>query len=153
MPCIILNADISGLTDALQFMEENTPEAYNDCRAKVRLALEEIFINIVNYAYIDPDSLARLPEEAQKMHNKVQFEIGITPINNEPLLHLIISDWGRPYNPFTESPVPDISLDVEDRPIGGLGLFLVKNLATQYSYRHQNSSNIVELFFSATLKS
>ncbi len=147
MSCITLNADISELDNVMNFLNEKIPKGYEVCYPKARLALEEIFINIAMYAYLDKVLPTNIPTSTNNMHNKVRLEIDITHINNEPLLRLTISDWGKAYNPFMDAPTPDTTLSVKERPVGGLGLFLVKQIVKAYTYKFEEYTNIVELFF------
>ena len=53
-------------------------------------------------------------------------------------------DQGIPYNPL-ESKDPDITLDIEDREIGGLGIFLVKKTMDELSYEYVDGQNILTM--------
>lgn len=92
------------------------------------LALEEVTVNIVKYAFRD---------------NRGQdIEIGIA---KRPLIMIIhVIDKGGPFNPM-ESPVPDTQAPVEDRPIGGLGLFLVKKIVDEITYERDGDRNHLTL--------
>ncbi len=147
MSCITLSADIVELESAMNFLKDNIPKGYESSYPHARLALEEIFINIAKYAYINEPMPADMSSIVNNMHNKIKLKIDVTHINKEALLRLTISDWGTAYNPFLEAQNPDISLSVEDRPIGGLGIFLVKQVVKYYTYQFKNFTNIVELFF------
>jgi serine/threonine-protein kinase RsbW len=59
-------------------------------------------------------------------------------------LTLTVSDNGRAFDPFARA-APDTTLSVEDRPIGGLGIHLVKQLVDEVSYRRDAHHNIVVL--------
>ena len=61
--------------------------------------------------------------------------------NNEKLSVTFIDD-GIPFNPFNERKV-DTTLSVEDRDIGGLGIFLVKELVDSYKYNRKINQNVV----------
>ena len=52
------------------------------------------------------------------------------------------TDTGKPYNPLTEAKQPDITLSAEERPIGGLGLFLVRNTMDYVNYEYSDGKNI-----------
>ncbi len=52
-----------------------------------------------------------------------------------------VTDPGPAFDPLSSSPVVDTSLPLEDRPIGGLGLFILRQLARDLAYRHQDGCN------------
>ena len=56
-----------------------------------------------------------------------------------------IRDNGRPFDPFSEAPDADITLRVEDRPIGGLGVLLVRESMDDFSYERRDGFNVVTL--------
>jgi serine phosphatase RsbU (regulator of sigma subunit)/anti-sigma regulatory factor (Ser/Thr protein kinase) len=59
-------------------------------------------------------------------------------------LQLCMRDNGQPFNPL-EAPSPDVASDLEDRAIGGLGLHLVRQLASSFTYRREGNSNVLTL--------
>ena len=62
----------------------------------------------------------------------------------EDRLEFRISDNGIPFDP-TVAADPDVAADVKDRPIGGLGIFLVKHIMDQVSYCRENGKNILSM--------
>ena len=68
----------------------------------------------------------------------------IDAVIREGSLDFIISDTGIPFDP-TAAPEADTSLGVEDRPIGGLGIFLVRKIMDKVSYRRENGKNILSM--------
>lgn len=99
-----------------------------DLTFKVNLALEELVINIMDYGFEGGD-----------------HEIEITLISEDHRLILEISDTGKPFDPLTEAPVPDVDAPMEDRPIGGLGIYLVRNMMDDMQYRRENDRNYLTL--------
>lgn len=103
------------------------------CSAKVQMeidiVIDEIFGNIANYAYAPGSGDAT-----------VQVEIEDSPKR----LDLVFIDKGTPYNPL-ENKDPDITLDIEERKIGGLGIFLVKEMMDEVSYEYVDGQNILKL--------
>jgi anti-sigma regulatory factor (Ser/Thr protein kinase) len=95
--------------------------------SKMTLVIEELFVNIVNYAY---------PNEP----GSVIFTMFIGPC-----LKLIISDTGVPFNPL-ESPEPDLSVPIDDRKIGGWGIFLSRKLTDKITYERVNGTNILTIY-------
>ena len=90
---------------------------------KLRLAVEEAVENIVNYAYSDG---------AGYLEADTSVKDGV--------LSIVLQDAGVPFNPL-EKEDPDITLSAEDRPIGGLGIFLCKQLMDSVEYEFSNGCN------------
>lgn len=101
--------------------QENWPP---DFLFKVNLVLEEFGINIMNYGYDDG------------LHN---FQIKLTSETDTVTIEFI--DDGKPFNPLEDNPEADTETNVDDRPIGGLGLFLIKEMTEDFSYRREESRN------------
>jgi anti-sigma regulatory factor (Ser/Thr protein kinase) len=95
----------------------------------LNLALEEAVSNVIMYAY---------PKGSDGL-------VDIEAIIRKKELEFIISDNGTPFDP-TAAPEADITLDVEDRPVGGLGIFLVKNIMDVVKYtRSDDGKNILSM--------
>ena len=100
-----------------------------DLRFKLRLSIEETVENIVQYAY--KDSIGWMEVE--------------TNLDDKALmLTVTLKDAGKPFNPL-EMPDPDITLSVEEREIGGLGIYLCKQLMDEVTYRYENGCNILTM--------
>lgn len=97
---------------------------------KIELVLEELLANVIHYAY-------------PQGHGDLEVGCELGP---EQRLCLSVQDWGRPFNPLTQED-PNLSPDLCERAIGGLGIFLVRKMADSLSYKRQNDSNILTLFF------
>lgn len=122
---IELQATLSNYECFMQFIEShltNTQIVDSD-KMKVLTACEEIIINIVNYAY--PNSRGNL----EIIFENKPHDIIITFIDN-----------GRKFNPLAKTDV-DITLSVEDREIGGLGIFMVKKLMDGINYEYKGNKN------------
>ena len=100
----------------------------DDKKQKIELSFEEIYTNIFSYAYPDSEG---------------EVEISIRKDNDDIILEF--TDWGAKYNPL-EKPDPDINQPPENRSIGGLGIFMVKQLAKDVNYSYDNA-NILKLTF------
>ena len=94
---------------------------------KVRLALEELLVNVVSYAY------APL---------KGDFEVKYEVDAEEKMLSVTIIDSGKPFNPL-EAEDPELHAALADRPIGGLGIFMVKNMMDDITYTREDGKNIL----------
>lgn len=97
-------------------------------RRKINLVFDELLNNIISYAYRDDDE-----------HS---IEIVISLVNGR--LVTSISDDGRAFNPF-ESEAPDTALSVDERPIGGLGVHLVRGVMDTVKYERRGKRNVVTL--------
>jgi serine/threonine-protein kinase RsbW len=97
---------------------------------KLDLVLEEILINVARYAYT-PETGAVEVAYAQAGPNK---------------LHVEVADFGRVFNPLEADP-PDLSRGLADRPIGGLGVFLVRSMVDSIAYCRQGDRNILSFTF------
>src|SRR5271166_1483225 len=97
------------------------------------LLIEEIFMNVCSHAY---------PDGRQGV---VTLTYSV-PAPGE--LSVEVADQGAEFNPLTAAP-PDLTLNLESRPIGGLGIFLVKALASSLSYRRDRGWNRLTFGISA----
>ncbi|RHU29167.1 ATP-binding protein [Parabacteroides sp. TM07-1AC] len=95
---------------------------------QIKLALEEVVTNVILYAYPD----------------KKDQDIRIDMNYRDELLTIVITDNGTAFNPL-EMKEPDISLPPEERPIGGLGIYLVKQLMTEVIYTRSSGKNILTM--------
>ena len=113
------------------FLDEILDE--KDCPLKVRLqidlALEEMYINIANYAYTP---------KIGEMELRVAFD----EAGRE--LTLVLIDSGIPYDPLAKKD-PDVTLSAEKRKIGGLGIYLVKKTMDSMMYERRDGRNIVTM--------
>ncbi len=98
---------------------------------KLDLVLEEVLLNIMNYAY--PGDSNGIIEAGCRISDKGQFAVRII-------------DEGRPFDPSAK-PDPDTTLALEDRTIGGLGIFLVRQMSDHVSYQRKEGRNILDIFF------
>jgi anti-sigma regulatory factor (Ser/Thr protein kinase) len=127
-----LRSDVASLVAATAELEEFLaraavgPEAAYACT----LALEEVVTNVFKYAYADAG-----PHE-------VRFQAEVTADHAV----LRFSDDGRPFDPLS-APPPDLARRPEDRPIGGLGIHLVKSLADHIEYRRADGRNLLTARF------
>ena len=94
----------------------------------LNLAIEEAVVNVMEYAY---------PEGEQ---GNVDIEVSA----DERWLTFIISDNGIPFDPTTQEDA-DTTLSADERPIGGLGIFLVRQLMDSINYQRENGKNILTL--------
>ena len=124
-------AKTDALSDVLGFVDEML-ESY-ECSMKIQtavcVAIEEVFVNVANYAYGSGSGDATL-------------EIGFDETSRDVTFRLI--DQGVPFDPL-QKPDPDITLSIEERQIGGLGIFIVKKTMDSVSYAYENGKNILTM--------
>lgn len=122
-------ATLENLDAVTDFVNEQLERA--GCSQKVimqiDLAVEEIYVNIAHYAY-HPE-IGKATVRCEVGGNPLQIAIGFV-------------DGGKPYNPL-EKDEPDVTSSAQERPIGGLGVFLVKKLMDDISYEFQKGKNIL----------
>ena len=99
-----------------------------DLAMNINLAMEEAVTNSIMYAY---------PEG-------IRGEIEVDARVDDNTIEFTISDNGMEFDP-TDRPEPDINAGAEERPIGGLGIFLVKNIMDSVSYIREKDTNILRL--------
>ncbi len=118
------------LEPVISFLEENLESLGCPFKEEQQMciAVEELFINIVNYAY--PESAGPADVEIRELPGRV--------------IEVILRDGGVPFNPL-ELKDPDITLKAEDRQIGGLGIYMVKKSMDEVTYHYENSQNILIL--------
>ena len=93
------------------------------------LAVEELFVNIASYAYGEENGTARI-----RIHtSKDPFQVSVTLI-----------DRGRPFDPLRAKD-PNLKLSVEERPIGGLGIYMVRKMMDSVNYEYRDGENIIEI--------
>ena len=98
---------------------ENWPP---DLVFKLNLVLEELGVNIVNYSGATGD-------------------IEISLASDDEKVTVEISDDGRPFNPLLDQKTPDISAPLDDRPVGGLGIHLVRSMMDEMRYSREDGKN------------
>jgi anti-sigma regulatory factor (Ser/Thr protein kinase) len=97
---------------------------------KICLSLEEIIVNIISYAF---------PEDK---NDEIMIEI----LEKDANLTIEVIDQGIPFNPI-DTKDPDINAPLEERRIGGLGIFFVKQLTDELIYERRENKNILTLVF------
>ena len=127
---IILANDIAEISKLNQFIEEVGDELSlaPDLVFNLTLVMEEAVVNVINYAY---------PKEE---HEKIYVSARL----HEGSIIMVIADNGKEFDP-TLAPEADITLSAEERPIGGLGIFLIRNIMNEVKYERIEGRNILTL--------
>ena len=126
-----IDATIQNLDEVLAFLDGELEAMECGMKEQIQLdvAVEEIFVNIANYAYSPNIGTAT-----------VRVEV----MGDPPAVDITFIDGGVPYDPLAK-PDPDITLGAEERQIGGLGIFIVKNTMDDMKYEYRDGSNILRL--------
>ena len=127
---IVINNQIEELERLAVFVEEVAEELGLDpeLTMNLNLALEEVVSNVILYAY---------PRE---MGEKITIMAQCDSHN----LVFTITDKGKEFDP-TQVEEADITLSAEDREIGGLGIYIVKNIMNEVTYQRLDGKNILTL--------
>ena len=127
---ITLDNDVSQVTELNRFVQSVTEDLHLDkaLSKRIKLAVEEVVVNIMEYAYI-PD---------------IKGQVKVEAMANDKRLRFILTDSGRPFDPTSVSRA-DTTLTVEDRPIGGLGILLVRNLMDTINYERIEGQNVLRI--------
>ena len=96
---------------------------------KLNLCFDELITNAISYGFDALDLAALSVELAVRDGAAVA----------------VIRDNGRPFDPFTEAPETDTTLRIEERPVGGLGILLVRESMDDFSYERRDGFNVVTL--------
>ena len=115
---------VDSIADELRFSSEQ--------RMDIGLALDEVASNIIFYAY--PDGMeATIDLKAESDGQKLTF---------------VLSDQGREFDP-TKVVAADMGANPAERPLGGMGIFIVKNIMNQVSYQRLQGNNQLTMTYAA----
>ena len=128
---IKLPADINNLGKFLSAFRDFAKQHGfpRDKAQEVEIALEEILVNIINHAYPEGSGDLELDCEHGLVDNALRLEV---------------SDAGI-YFDVLGQPDPNVQASAEDRPVGGLGIYLVKKMMDQVSHERRGGKNILRL--------
>jgi sigma-B regulation protein RsbU (phosphoserine phosphatase) len=134
---ITLPNDINTVPQLNDFIDGFSLEAGLDMSMtmSLNLALEEAVVNVMTYAYA-PDT---------------QGELTLEAVADKGVVTFILTDTGVPFDPTAKEDA-DTTLGVEDRPIGGLGIFMVRQLMDTVDYQRVDGQNILTLTKKLTAK-
>ena len=126
-----VNAAVENLESVTAFVDGCLEELSCPLRAQMQIdiAVDEVFSNIAYYAY---------PTDAGAV--TVQVEAAAEPA----AVILTFIDGGTPYDPLSHED-PDMTLPAEDRPIGGLGIYMVRKIMDRVSYSWESGKNILKI--------
>ena len=128
---LTLETTIENVDKVIEFINKELDVfgCINKTKMEVNVAADEIFANIVNYAY----------------KNKVgKATIKIELKDNPKAVVITFIDNGIPFNPL-EKDDPNVSLAAEERDIGGLGIYIVKKSMDKVEYDYKDNQNIFKI--------
>ena len=132
---LTLEARTDNLQEVLDFIDKELEE--NDCPVKIQMqidvAVEELYVNVAHYAYT-PDV------------GNVTISIDINENTEGEGLNAVISfrDSGMPFDPTAKAD-PDVTLSVQERQIGGLGIYMVKKSMDEMKYSYIDGQNLLTI--------
>ena len=128
---LIVEAKLDNLAQVLQFVDSRLEE--EDCpigvQMKIDVAVEELFVNIASYAYAPGSGSATVRMEVEEDPKTVV---------------ITFVDCGVPYDPLARED-PDVTLSINDREIGGLGIFMVKKSMDDMIYAYENGQKVLTI--------
>jgi serine phosphatase RsbU (regulator of sigma subunit)/anti-sigma regulatory factor (Ser/Thr protein kinase) len=129
MERLVLPAKLENLEKMFAFIREGASRQgfIQEHIDKIQLACEEALVNVISYAY--PGKTG---------------DVEITYLNNPSFLEISLIDSGIPFDPLS-LPEPDIHAAMEDRKIGGLGIFMMKKIMDEVRYQRDGERNILTL--------
>lgn len=127
---IVLANEISEISRLGDFIEDigNEFSLAPDVIFNLNLVLEEAVVNIINYAY---------PKEEHEF-------IYLSAKMHEGSIVIVLTDTGKEFDP-TMAPEADVTLSADDRQIGGLGIFLIRQIMNEVRYERIDGKNVLTL--------
>ena len=128
---LVVPAELEKLSEVLEFIERHLEEADCPMKAQMQIAVaaEEIYVNIAHYAYAPGSGDAT-----------IRLEFTADPVT----VTITFLDRGVPFDPLAK-PDPDVTLQAEDRKIGGLGIYMVKKSMNAVEYEYRDGQNILTI--------
>ena len=147
---LVMRNDIQQIPTLAEWIDSlKLPEGLN---MTINLALEEAVSNVMLYAYpenkdgqgteqrVPSEHARRWPSRDRIRENQVLVEAEKSPDQ----VVFTITDSGIPFDPTAQTE-PDITLSAEERPIGGLGIHLVRQIMDDIQYERKDDKNILTL--------
>lgn len=128
---LTVEANVENIPQVTAFVDAELEALRCPMKAQMQIdvAIDELFSNIARYAY-------------QPQTGSATVRVEVEP---EPRAVVItFLDRGRPYDPL-KAKEPDITASAEDRPIGGLGIFLVKKTMDDVHYEYRGGQNVLRI--------
>ncbi len=127
MKSLTLAATVDNIPTVTDFVDQIIEDCPMKAIVQVNLAIDEIFGNIAHYAYPNGTGNATVSVDLDDLSIKIVF-----------------SDEGVPFDPLQQTD-PDIEQSVEERSVGGLGIFMVKKIMDFVEYEYREGKNILSI--------
>ncbi len=126
---LVITNEVSEIAKIVPFIEELAEQFSlpTELIFNLNLVLEEALTNVILYAY---------SEKGQDIYLSVE--------KKDNILIFTLTDKGEEFDP-TKTEDPDVTLEAEERPIGGLGIFLIKNIMDEVEYQRIEGQNVFTL--------
>ena len=126
---MVFPADDTYLPEVLEYIGKclDSLSCPKKARMHINVSVEEVFVNISHYAYDKPGGSVTVNVEAAPGRAVITF-----------------MDTGAPFDPLKKTD-PDVSLSAEERPIGGLGIFMAKKMMDTMTYEYKDGQNILTM--------
>ena len=130
---LVVEAKKENLQQVIDFVDEHLEKTECPMKAEMQIdmAVEEIFVNIASYAYAHEDNIGKAVIRVETLEDPLRVV-------------LTFMDNGMPYDPLAKGD-PDVTLGADEREIGGLGIFLVKNTMDDVTYEYKDGRNILTI--------
>ncbi|MCM1468202.1 MAG: ATP-binding protein [Alistipes sp.] len=128
---LTVDAVLESIPVITEFVDSQLEQFGCSMKAQVQIdiAIDELFSNIVHYAY----------------HPEIGPATVRVEVVEEPLSVIItFIDQGVPYDPLSRDD-PDVTLSAEEREIGGLGIYIVKKNMDEITYEYKDGRNILKI--------
>ncbi len=119
--------DLPDLVEAVEMLGEQDHWP-GELTFRVSLVIDELAQNVMDYSYEDGSG---------------DVEVEVT--SEDEAITIEIIDGGRPFDPLTQAPEPDLTSPIEDRPIGGLGVHFTKTLMDNVEYCRESGRNRLKI--------
>ena len=128
---LMLDAVIENIPQVMEWVDAQLEALDCPPRAQMQIdiAIDELFSNIARYAYSPDIGPATVRIEAEE---------------NPPAVIITFLDHGIPFDPLKRDD-PDVTRTLEDREIGGLGIFMVKKTMDEIRYEYKDGKNILRI--------
>ena len=128
--------ELARLADVIEVhcAERGWPDGWS---MKINLSLEELVTNVVRYGYGEEGFGGEADASGREIH--------ISLTEHDDSLEIEMEDDGIEFNPFEEASVPDVTLNLEERPIGGLGVMFVKTFMDEVAWARVDGRNRITL--------
>ena len=133
MKKMTVKAGLDNLSRVLACVDEELETAGCSMKTQMQvdIAVEEMFVNIANYAYAPGEGDADVCVKTEETDGGKRIRI-------------TLADQGKPYDPLMQE-APDVSLPAEKRKIGGLGIFMARKNMDDMTYEYRDGRNILTM--------